>query len=266
VKSFLFIRLTPLFIGLALLGCTKDAEPLATVVSPPVVYDQVEHAVESNHTEVVQELAKPSTLETRFSYTYGYMLYNTLLHQQGFGDLDASYFAKGALDAAAGSGFFTQDEMQQTLYEVQTQLLQIAQQEVEALAAENLEMAEAFLAINSTEREVETTASGLQYRILIEGVGEQPTLDAVIELDYRLMLLNGRVVDSSWDRGKSVTLQLKNVTVPGFVEGVELMRPGSQYRFWLHPSLAYGKEGTQLIEPNTLLVAEVTLHSVNGAQ
>lgn len=51
----------------------------------------------------------------------------------------------------------------------------------------------------------------------------------------------------------------------GFVEGVLLMQVGGQYRFYLHPSLAWGKEGNQLVEPNTLLIVDVTLHAISEA-
>jgi len=212
-------------------------------------------------TDVINDLVKPVALDDRFSYTYGYMLYTTL-QQQGFGNLDASYFAKGALDAQRQKGFFTQEEMGKILYEVQTNMLQIAQQELEALAEQNLKTAQEFLATNGTREQVKSTESGLQYEVLSVGEGQTPTEESIVEVDYQILLPNGRVVDSSYERGQSSTFQLKAIMVPGFIEGVKLMSVGSKYRFWIHPDLAYGKEGTQTIEPNTLLIVEVELKAI----
>jgi len=212
-------------------------------------------------TDVINDLVKPVELDDRFSYTYGYMLYTTL-QQQGFGNLDASYFAKGALDAQRQKGFFTQEEMGKILYEVQTNMLQIAQQELEALAEQNLKTAQEFLATNGTREQVKSTESGLQYEVLSVGEGQTPTEENIVEVDYQILLPNGRVVDSSYERGQSSTFQLKAIMVPGFIEGVKLMSVGSKYRFWIHPDLAYGKEGTQTIEPNTLLIVEVELKAI----
>lgn len=207
----------------------------------------------------------PVSLDERFSYTYGYMLYSTM-KQQGFDNLDSEFFAKGALDAQEGSGFFSQDEMSKILYEVQNKMLEIAQLEQNAIARENLERAESFLALNKDQKDVQVTDSGLQYKVLIEGEGERPTGEQMVEVDYQMVLLNGSVVDSSYERGHSSRFQLKTIEVPGFIEGVMLMKEGSKYQFWIHPNLGYGEVGTQNIDPNSLLVVQVELISVENAQ
>ncbi|HBO36940.1 MAG TPA: peptidylprolyl isomerase, partial [Sphaerochaeta sp.] len=235
----------------------KEAVPQVAMPSIPVVTEKQI----IKETDVINDLVKPVELDDRFSYTYGYMLYTTL-QQQGFGNLDASYFAKGALDAQRQKGFFTQEEMGKILYEVQTNMLQIAQQELEALAEQNLKTAQEFLATNGTREQVKSTESGLQYEVLSVGEGQTPTEENIVEVDYQILLPNGRVVDSSYERGQSSTFQLKAIMVPGFIEGVKLMSVGSKYRFWIHPDLAYGKEGTQTIEPNTLLIVEVELKAI----
>lgn len=266
MNSRVCLRLTPLLIILLAAGCAKAVEVKPTIIPSVVTVANGNQAPVIQKTDVIGNLSRPTTLEERFSYTYGYMLFNTLLQQQGFGDLDEHYFAKGAIDAANRSGFFSQAEMAQTLYEVQAQLLQIAQQEVEALAQVNLDEAELFLADNQGREGVRRTESGLQYEIMAEGSGELPSPDSIVSLDYTISLIGGRVVDSSAERGGPVSLRLSSLEVKGFVEGVSLMQGGGHYRFWIHPSLAWGKEGNLLVEPNTLLVVEVVLHSVNGVQ
>lgn len=84
----------------------------------------------------------------------------------------------------------------------------------------------------------------------------------MVEVDYQIMLLNGKIIDSSYEREQSSTFLLEAIMVPGFIEGVKLMKEGAKYRFWIHPDFAYGKEGTETIEPNTLLIIEVELKSI----
>jgi len=263
VKRLFSQCFAPCLVLFVLMGCTK-AEPIivqAPPVSPVVERNQMQPSVTT--TDVINDLSRPTDLKSRFSYTYGYILYSTMVQQQGFEDLDPSYFAKGVLDSGRGSGFFTQDEMARTLQEVQTQLLRIAQEELEAIAQNNLNNAEEFLQANKSRENVQVTSSGLQYQILRESEGDRPSENSMVEIDYKIMLLNGKVVDSSLERGHSPTFQLQAIMVPGFIEGVKLMHVGAKYRFWIHPNLAYGKEGTQAIEPNSLLIVEVELKAIN---
>jgi len=259
VKNHVTVRLAPYLLLFLLIGCSKEVVPQIVVPSIPSVTEKPI----IKETDVINDMLKPVDLDDRFSYTYGYMLYATL-KQQGFGNLDASYFAKGALDAVNQKGFFSQEEMNQILYEVQTNMLQIAQQELEALAEKNLKSAQDFLASNSTRENVKSTQSGLQYEVLLAGEGENPSEESIVEVDYQILLPNGQVADSSYERNQSSSFQLKAIMVRGFIEGVKLMNVGSKYRFWIHPDLAYGKEGTQTIEPNTLLIVEVELKAIKS--
>ena len=270
VKNFFFVCISSCIVVFSLISCGVSEEqpvvsvpptPVFTTPSPPVSQTKTEIVV----TDSIKDKPKPVSLDERFSYTYGYMLYSTM-RQQGFENLDSEFFAKGALDAQTGSGFFSQEEMSKVLYEVQNKMLEIAQTEQEALASENLERAESFLALNKEQKGVKVTDSGLQYKVLTEGHGSKPTGEQMVELDYQMILLNGQVVDSSYERGHSSRFQLKAIGVPGFIEGVKLMSEGSKYQFWIHPKLGYGEEGAQDIGPNTLLIVQVELKSVESAQ
>lgn len=233
----------------------------ATTPNTPVVQTKTEVVV----TDSIKDKPKPVSLDERFSYTYGYMLFSTM-REQGFDKLDSEFFAKGALDAQTGSGYFSQEEMSKVLYEVQNKMLEIAQMEQDAIARENLERAESFLQLNKGQKGVKVTDSGLQYKVLTEGEGAKPTGEQMVELDYQMILLNGQVVDSSYERGHPSRFQLKAIGVPGFVEGVKLMSEGSKYQFWIHPDLGYGKEGTPSIYPNSLLIVQVELKAVENVQ
>ncbi|MGD9926917.1 MAG: FKBP-type peptidyl-prolyl cis-trans isomerase [Sphaerochaeta sp.] len=267
VKNTLSVRLVPLFVLFLMAGCSKnpvESSQGSVEESPSTVVVQAEPVVEE--TDVIGDLEEPATLEDRFSYTYGYLLYSSMVQQKGFSDLEASYFAKGILDADKGQGFYTQEEMSQTLYEVQTKLLQIAQEEMDAISAANLKVAEDFLKTNKERESVKITDSGLQYEVIVEGEGDRPTEDSIVEVDYQIMLLNGKIIDSSYEREQSSTFLLEAIMVPGFIEGVKLMQEGAKYRFWIHPDLAYGKEGTETIEPNSLLIIEVELKSIRDGR
>jgi FKBP-type peptidyl-prolyl cis-trans isomerase len=189
------------------------------------------------------------------------MLFSTMT-KQGFDSINSEYFAKGVWDAGNGKRYFTQEQMSQILHEVQSKMLEQAQAELEAFAKKNLAEAEEFLEVNKTRENVVTTDSGLQYEVLRQGKGASPTQDDIVDINYRILLLDGTVLDSSYDRGYSSSFQLKEIKVPGFIEGVKHMSPGASYRLWIHPDLGYGKEGNQTIEPNSLLIVEIELKSV----
>ncbi len=110
---------------------------------------------------------------------------------------------------------------------------------------------------------MKTTDSGLQYEVLTEGKGDHPKATDKVTVNYKGSLLDGTVFDSSYDRGQPVSFPLANV-IPGWTEGVQLMTPGSKYKFYLPSTLAYGERGAPpKIGPNSTLVFEVELISVD---
>jgi len=132
------------------------------------------------------------------------------------------------------------------------------------LQSENLEEADAFLVENGKKEGVEITASGLQYEVMTEGTGEVPTPTSKVKVNYHGTFIDGSVFDSSIDRGEPVEFPLNGV-IPGWTEGVQLMKVGAKYRFAIPPVLGYGEQGQPnrgggyAIEPNTLLIFEIEL-------
>lgn len=106
-----------------------------------------------------------------------------------------------------------------------------------------------------------TTASGLHYRVIKEGEGKSPTINDKVTVHYTGKFPNGKVFDSSVDRGQPATFGVKQV-IAGWTEGLQLMKPGAQYEFVIPGKLAYGKRGTRGIPANATLVFEVELISV----
>lgn len=129
-------------------------------------------------------------------------------------------------------------------------------------AAKAKEEGEKFLAENGKRDGVKTTESGLQYEVLTEGKGTKPTASDRVTVHYKGTLINGETFDSSYDRGQPVTFPLANV-IPGWTEGVQLMTPGSKFKFFIPSALGYGERGAGVkIGPNATLIFEVELISV----
>lgn len=123
--------------------------------------------------------------------------------------------------------------------------------------------AKAFLDENATKEGVKVTASGLQYKVLKEGEGEQPGAEDEVTVHYTGKLLNGTVFDSSVNRGEPATFPLNRV-IPGWTEGVQLMKEGAKYEFFIPSDLAYGPQGIpNVIPPHSTLIFEVELIKVN---
>jgi FKBP-type peptidyl-prolyl cis-trans isomerase len=112
-----------------------------------------------------------------------------------------------------------------------------------------------FLAWNARQPGVQTTASGLQYKVLKEGEGARPTDADVALIKYKGTLRDGTVFDQN-DRAPLPVAQV----VPGFSEGLKLMQKGGKYRLWIKPELGYGDRDTGgAIPPNSVLVFDVDL-------
>jgi FKBP-type peptidyl-prolyl cis-trans isomerase len=135
----------------------------------------------------------------------------------------------------------------------------------EEMGKKNLAEGEAFLAENAKRPEVQTTLTGLQYEVLTEGTGAQPTANDQVEVHYTGQLLDGTVFDSSVDRGIPATFGVTQV-IPGWVEALQLMKAGSKWRLYIPSSLAYGPNGApgSPIGPNSTLIFDVELLKVLG--
>jgi len=132
------------------------------------------------------------------------------------------------------------------------------QAKYQAVIDKNRADGDAFLAKNGKKSGVNTTESGLQYEVLRKGEGAKPAPTDTIKVHYTGTLIDGTKFDSSYDRGAPANFGVSGV-IPGFGEGLQLMKEGAKYRFTIPADIAYGEQGPATIGPNQALIFEVEL-------
>ncbi len=154
------------------------------------------------------------------------------------------------------------DEASQLLNDFFTKLEQQQRAAAEAAGAEAKSEGERFLAENAKKPNVVVTPSGLQYEVLAEGTGRSPKATDTVRCHYHGTLIDGTVFDSSYQRNQPADFGLNQV-IAGWTEGVQLMKEGAKYRFYLPYHLAYGEHGAgNTIPPFATLVFDVELLKV----
>ncbi len=129
------------------------------------------------------------------------------------------------------------------------------------VAQKNLEEGQAFLSAKAKEEGVVRLPSGLLYRIIQQGSGVSPVDTSFVTVHYTGKLIDGSVFDSSVERGEPAQFPVNGV-IPGWTEALKLMKPGAKWELYLPPDLAYGDRGNRSIAPNSVLIFDVELISV----
>ncbi len=130
------------------------------------------------------------------------------------------------------------------------------------MAQSALEKGKTFLQANSGKEGVQTTASGLQYKVLTPGEGKQPKASDTVLVHYRGTTIDGAEFDSSYQRREPIEFPLSGV-IRGWTEGVQLMKEGGKFEFYIPSELAYGSRGAGgAIGPDETLIFEVELLKV----
>lgn len=191
----------------------------------------------------------------KLSYAWG-MALGQQLRAMGVSNLDKAEFDEGVHAA------FDSKETKISPEEANKLIQEYLQELTEKKAAEIKSVGEKFLAENKKKENVKETASGLQYIVDKEGTGAQPTATDEVTVHYTGKLLDGTVFDSSVNRGEPATFPLNRV-IPGWTEGVQLMKEGAKYTFFIPSDLAYGPQGVpNAIPPHSTLIFDVELIKV----
>jgi FKBP-type peptidyl-prolyl cis-trans isomerase FklB len=196
------------------------------------------------------------------SYSLGYQ-YGETFKKQGV-EIDADIFAAGIRDALGGTEpSMSPEEIRETISSLQKRMFAAQQLQLRERAAKNLEEGKAFLAENAKKDGIKTRPSGLQYRVITKGTGTSPKASDTVTVNYRGTFLDGTEFDSSYKRGKPASFQVDGV-IAGWTEALQLMKPGEKLELFVPSELAYGERGMGRIPPNSTLIFEVELVSVES--
>jgi FKBP-type peptidyl-prolyl cis-trans isomerase len=208
-----------------------------------------------------------NTMEEKVSYIVGFRMASQA-KTSGF-TLDKKMLSQAITDAQEGKeARIPQEEQQKIMTEFQQQQETKHQEELKKVGEENLKKGADFIAENGKKDGVKTTASGLQYKVLKpteQKDAKSPKAEDTVKVHYHGKLIDGTVFDSSVDRGEPVTFPVNGV-IPGWVEGLQLMKVGDKFELAIPANLAYGAGGTGPIPPNSALVFEVELLEINPKQ
>lgn len=193
------------------------------------------------------------------SYAIGVQMGNNFKQSQeqyGADNFLADKMQNGISEALSGDPRINENDIRGLMMRFQTVLM-------EKEGSENRVAGEKFLAENATKEGVKTTASGLQYIVKEAGSGTGPTPADKVEVHYEGKLLDGTIFDSSLKRGQPAQFGVTQV-IPGWTEGLQLMKPGAKFTFFIPSDLAYGPRGSgQKIGPDETLIFDVELIKVN---
>ncbi len=199
----------------------------------------------------------------RLSYALGLSMGHNF-RSSGIDEINVQDFADGVAAVYNGTApKLSFEEAKQTVNAFFMELQKKQEEQAAAMAQVNAKAGEQFLAENGKRVEVKTTPSGLQYEVLKEGEGVQPTASDSVTVHYTGKLIDGTVFDSSVERGEPATFGVTQV-IPGWVEALQLMKAGSKWRLFIPSALAYGPQGVPGIGPNQTLIFDVELISVQG--
>jgi len=205
--------------------------------------------------------AAPAVDKTKASYVVGWDLASSLppLVRE---EVDPATVARAVQSALSGQKpTMSEAEYKATREAFVAHLQAKAKAEYEQVAAKNKAEGEAFIAKNKTAPGVKATASGLQYQVISEGTGPRPGPNDTVQVKYTGTFINGEKFDASADHGQGdqpAPIPLANV-IPGFREGLQLMKTGAHYKLFIPSNLAYGAQPQNGFPPNATIIFDVTL-------
>jgi FKBP-type peptidyl-prolyl cis-trans isomerase FklB len=275
MHKFLIVSVNLLAAGMLLLGNALAQETPATTppasstpaapakaATPPAAAKKAQTPAAKAGSATAAKSAAPLTLKTqkeKFSYalgmTNGKRLTESLRKQSV--PFDPAILVRGMKDGmAGGKTLLTDQEAQASMDEMRKDLMKKQQ-------AVGKKEGDDFLAGNKSKEGVVTLPSGLQYKILTAGTGPKPTASDTVSCNYRGTRIDGTEFDSSYKRGQPSKFPVSGV-IKGWTEALQLMPVGSKWQLFIPSNLAYGESGNQGIPPNSTLIFEVELVSIEA--
>ena len=251
-----------------LMGTCLAVAAFSTLVSAQDETKKAEKPAAKAGKPSAKEVEADSALKdvrAKASYAIGLSIGRRL--KQQVADIDADLVAKGCADALTDSKPLIGDEDAQAAIEIFQREVNAKQVETNKAATEkNKKEGEAFLAANQKKAGVQTTKSGLQYKVLKQGTGKVPASTDQVTTHYQGTLIDGTVFDSSYKRGEPATFPVDGV-IAGWTEALQLMKVGSKWQLFIPPNLAYGERGSPpAIGPQATLIFDIELLGIDKGE
>jgi len=196
----------------------------------------------------------------KISYAFGVDMARDLQRQKD--SLNVDLLMRALTDALAGKNLImTDEEVAEAVKTFEAEQRQDLLHAKTMVSERNRKEGEAFFAENAKKEGVITLPSGLQYKMLKKGDGKIPTLDDVVLCNYTGKLLDGTEIDSSYTRKEPTAVPVKGV-IAGWTQALQLMPVGSKWEMYIPPQLAYGGKDSAIFGPNTTIIFEVELVSI----
>jgi FKBP-type peptidyl-prolyl cis-trans isomerase FklB len=213
-----------------------------------------------NNAQVVKEL---KTHQDSVSYAIGFNIGQNFKMQSV--EVDANILAAAINDVLTEKeGLLNEEQAQQIMMAYQTELMAKQEEKRKADGSKNLDAGKKFLAENKSKEGVQTTASGLQYKVIKMGDGPKPTSSDRVKCHYKGTLIDGKQFDSSIERGEPAVFPVTGV-IAGWTEVLQMMPVGSKWQVFIPSELGYGDRGAgDDIGPNATLIFEIELLGIES--
>jgi FKBP-type peptidyl-prolyl cis-trans isomerase len=204
--------------------------------------------------------SKLSTPKDKASYSIGVNIGKNMKTQGA--DLDPDVIGAGIRDALTGGKILmTDQEMQESIMAFRSEMQTKQTEKQKEQGDKNKKEGEAFLAENKKKDGIQTTPSGLQYKVVTQGTGAKPKTNDVVTTHYRGTLIDGTEFDSSYKRGEPASFPVTGV-IKGWTEALLMMPVGSKWQLFIPSDLAYGPGGRPSIPPSSTLLFDIELIAI----
>lgn len=270
MNKILKLSTLALIASFSLTACSNKTPDTSSTPTTPSSLD----GTTAKETEASAESDKSSSFKSQVekdSYAVGIVMGGSVKQLKDLGfEVDMKAFFNAVQSVYDGKQTkLSEPEASTALMGIMEELHYKANKKYEEEAQANKEKGEAFLKGNATKEGVKTTASGLQYKIIKEGTGRQPRKNDLVHVKYEGRLIDGTVFDSSKEGvsddgvGGIISFRLDQ-TIPGWIEGLQLLKAGGEATFYIPAKLAYGEEKLgNKIGPNSVLIFDVKLVKID---